>query len=169
MQTSYKLKIESLRPYILSLLFGTIFLLGCQPRTQLSSHFPNQLKSGESAAVQLEKTDPDQVEGNPLFLVEITTTDAITGQPIPADTFLHQKMRTDPNTSIKQFNVLPTIPCEEAHQCNLTLTPTQPDWVWVIQTRAQGYEDHIIELNFNTHSSRTFTMPIQLQPQSDQS
>jgi len=145
-------------------LFILLWLISCTPTAspEQTYPFPDTLQSGESARLELKDSHPTEVEANPLFIADLTITDANTGQPIAADTFIYKKIFLDSDLNFIQTTL--TIPCEESPTCQLALTPTGEDSAWVIQIRARGYTDQVFELKTNTLTTRKMDMPIQMSP-----
>ncbi len=118
------------------------------------------LQSGEQIRLELDETAPEDVEENPLLTITLFLQDEATGKPVMGDVFLYQKL---PHESLDVVAMLPMIPCEGVHVCFLQDIPPLADGhVWLIQVRAEGYQDWALEMNFNSKSSRTMELPVKL-------
>lgn len=117
------------------------------------------LEEGDLIRVPLPNTRPEDFEDAPLLTAVLTITDGFTGQPVAADVFLYRKL---PRVDVLAVNIIPVIPCEGVHVCTLELAAPNDGFIWMIQVRADGYEDWIVELNFVTEKSRVMDMPVRL-------
>ena len=118
------------------------------------------LGEGDLIRIPLDATLPEDFETAPRITAVLTITDGFTGEPVAADVFLYRKYQ---NTgAVTAVDMLPVIPCEAAHVCNLELAAFDDGKVWLVQVRVDGYEDWIVELDFATNSSRVLEIPVRL-------
>lgn len=119
------------------------------------------LENGEGVRWGLDETAAEDEEAVPTMTVRLFLEDGDTGEPVAGDVFLYRKLRHESLTVVEP---LLTIPCEAAQVCVLEDVPNpEAGYLWVVQVRAAGYRDWVIELDFNTDRSRDMQLPVRLE------